>query len=148
MSVAFAVLNASLFNYPNWIFDMFHHNKSAFRWNKIYCEFRLYHARFLLVKFTHFLVVARVSQVGIRSKKKTCKCRKFSNIVAFLCCRRTVLLNYKTSFPCEKPRVFQSDLNISQILTNFYSATQTRHFTFFRISQKQKFFGNFDCDFC
>ena len=40
MSIAFAVLNASLFNYPNWIFDMFHHNKSAFRWNKIYCEFR------------------------------------------------------------------------------------------------------------
>ena len=31
----------------------------------------MYHARFLLVKFTHFQVVARVSEVGIpeRSKK-------------------------------------------------------------------------------
>ena len=80
----------------------------------------------LHVKFTHFQVVARVSKVGIPERsKKTCKCRKFSNIIIFLCCRRKVLLNHKTSFPCEKPRVFQSDLNISQILTNFNDVCDT-----------------------
>ena len=59
-----------------------------------------------------------------RAFEKTCKCRKFFNIT-FLCCRRKVLLNCKTSFLCEKPRVFQSDLNISQILTNFNGVCNT-----------------------
>ena len=100
-------------------------------------------------KIYSFQVVARVSKVGIPERsKKACKCRKFSNIIIFLCCRRKVLLNHKTSFPCEKPRVFQSDLNISQILTNFNDVCDTNTaFHIFPYFSKTKFFGNFDCHF-
>ena len=50
---------------------------------------------------------------------------KFSNFINFCCCWRKVLLNYKTSFPCEKLHIFQSDLNISQILTNVNGTCDT-----------------------
>ena len=126
MNCTFTSLSALLFDWPSWIFYMLYYNSRAFlryhNSSKIPCT----KPRFFPSKFCNYLPIFLPNSIVTGMPYLPAK-------------DELVSLNRLSS------RGLWKWYNSKVLDRRLYGVGQ--HFTFYRFSQKRKFFGNFDCDF-